>query len=176
VSTVLVESRCRIERPVAEVRAQFADVDHHATVEVHRGVTFIKSSADAGFTAGVTRYRQISRSGPVRLVQDIEQHAMEDGSLVNRVVEGSLAGSTLAFRFAGDGASKEVTATATVDLRGARRLLAPLLARSLRRGLARALAEDKVDLESGRYAHWAPHRDDGRCGERLDDLRSEAPS
>ena len=143
-----VRTACTIDRPPDEVRAQFADVEYHALARVHRNVRFEP--------LGPQRFRQITRRGPLRLRQEIEiDH--RGGDLVHRVVDGSLRGSTLTFGFepAGSGGTA-VTATAQVPLRGPSRLAGPLLAQSMRRALRVALEEDRLDLESTRYAERHP--------------------
>jgi hypothetical protein len=146
VDVVEVRSVCRIDRPVDEVRAQFADVEHHAETQVHRNVRFEPVAGSP------QRFRQLTCKGPLRLRQEIEMDGTDDGGIVQRVVAGSLCGSTLTFGFAPAGSGTTVTATAQVPLRGLGRLAGRLLARSMRRALATALDEDRLDLESERYA------------------------
>lgn len=71
---------------------------------------------------------------------------------MQRVVAGSLRGSTLTFGFAPAGSGTEVTAVAQVPRRGPGRLAGVLLAPAMRRALVTALDEDRHDLESASYS------------------------
>lgn len=138
----------RIARPIAEVRAQFADVEHHARVPVHRGVTF-----EALDHLGPRCHRQTTTTGLMRIRQEIEIREQADGSLLNTVIRGRLRGSTLTYRFTPLAPDEtEVTATVEARLPLVARPFARRLVQSLGRSLATALEEDRHDLESGRYA------------------------
>lgn len=140
----------RIERPVEEVRAQFADVAHHEAHPPHATVRFEVIEDDG---AGGCRYRQVSKLGPVKLRQEMEMTETAPGVLENRVIKGQMAGGVLRFTIveAGEGAS-EVTAELEAPLNAVQRLAGPLLQRQVARALADALEEDRRDLESGTYA------------------------
>ncbi len=147
-STLEVTSVVRIEVPAETVRAQFADVAHHAATAPHAGVEFeVVSEAD-----GRCDYRQTSRVGPLRFRQELTLEHTESGPLVNSVTKGQFQGGTISFDVTPDGSSAAtVEASIRAPLRGPERLLKPVLARTVARALAKALDEDKVDLESGRY-------------------------
>jgi hypothetical protein len=134
-----------IERPTAEVRAQFADVAHHERSGVHRGSRFTVL-ADPGDTC---TYDQVT--GPIR--QRFALDRRDPAHLVNTVTDGAFTGGTLTFdiREAATDTS-EVTATLSAPTGGVTGLLAPLLRVVLGRALAKALGEDRRDLESGAYA------------------------
>jgi len=140
-----VRVTCRIDRPLDEVRAQFADIRHHAEAQVHRNVRFEPIT-------GSQRFRQVTRKGPLRLRQEIQLGVDDDGTIVQRVVAGALHGSTLRYVFARAELGTVVTAEAQVPLPRVARVAGPLLCRSLGRALTTALDEDRLDLESGRYA------------------------
>jgi hypothetical protein len=144
-----IERSVRIERPVAEVRAQFADVAHHERTGVHGGSHFTVLT-DAGDTC---TYDQVTGRGPGRIRQRFELDRRDPAHLVNTVTDGAFRAGTLTFdiREAGPGTS-EVTATLAAPAGGVTGLLAPLLRVMLGRALAKALGEDKRDLESGAYA------------------------
>lgn len=140
----------RIERPVAEVRAQFADVAHHQAVALHRGVTFrvLDDSPER------CEYEQLTRVGPMRSRQrfDLDRTAAGySAEQVNRIVEGLFHGGSITFTVLPDGDGTSVTATVRHDPGPAARLAAPVLRRVLHRSLAAALEEDRIDLESGNY-------------------------
>jgi hypothetical protein len=136
----------RIDAGADLVRAQFADVEHHARSVVHRGTTFEVVSRDAA----ITTYEQISQQGPIRLRQRFELDASNLAHQVNTVTAGPFTGGTLTFEITDHGPSTMVRATLRAP-GAASRLAAPVLRATLGRTLARALKEDKVDLESGHY-------------------------
>ncbi|MDH3683031.1 MAG: hypothetical protein OEV40_24145, partial [Acidimicrobiia bacterium] len=71
----------------------------------------------------------------------------------NTVAAGPLTGATLTFIVDQDGPERSVvTALLRAELRGLQAIAAPAVRANARRGLVRALAEDKADLESGGYA------------------------
>ena len=68
---------------------------------------------------------------------------------MNRIVAGPFHGGSITFAFRPDGDATEVTATVRHDPGPVARLAMPVIGRVLRRSLAAALEEDRVDLESG---------------------------
>lgn len=143
-----VTGTVRIAWPIDVVRRQFGDVRHHAARQVHRGVTFTVLSD----SEGECRYRHEVRVAGLRQAAEVVLTRAADGSQTNLFITGSNAGMTIVHRFARDG--EEATfATVTIELplRGARRLLAPLVRRVLRRDLSRGLEEDRLDIEQRGY-------------------------
>lgn len=137
-----------IEAPADQVHAQFGDVAHHAETGLHKGVSF-EVLADDG---NICRYRQTTAVGPLRLNQELELTRSADGSLENRVVSGQFAGGMIEFTISPQGeAASSVEARVSAVLRAHEIVVAPLLRRTVRRSLARALREDRDDIESGRY-------------------------
>ena len=146
-----ISESVRIARPVDEVRAQFSDVLHHEAVAPHRGVTFrvLADSADS------CEYEQVTRVGPVRSRQRFVLDRTADdypAEQVNRIVEGLFHGGSITFTVVPDGHGTSVTATVRHDPGRLARLSGPLISRVLRRSLAAALEEDRIDLESANYA------------------------
>lgn len=136
-----------INRNAATVRQQFGDVAHHAEARVHPGVTFEILEDGERCT-----YAQQSSIGPLRLRQVFELDRTEAGPLVNRIVSGQFNGGTIVFCVEPLADERtQVEALLTAPLRGALRLLAPLLRALVGRQLSAALIEDKADLESGSY-------------------------
>jgi hypothetical protein len=143
----LVERSIEIAVPAGVVRTQFGDVAHHERTGVHAGVTFEVLSDDAERC----RYRQISRTGPIRSTQVLELDRSERGSLVNTIVGGPFRGASIVFDIADiDGARSTVTARFDSPRR-IHRLMRPVIRRVVGAALAAALAEDRHDLESGSY-------------------------
>lgn len=151
-STIDVQRSISIAAPADIVRRQFGDVAHHAATGVHRGVRF--EVIDDGPTR--CRYRQVSRVGPLRFVQELDLNRRDDGRLVNTVVRGQFEGGTISFEVQPDGADRStVLAHLQAEVSGLSAFAAPLLRRSVRGALDRALAEDREDLESGTYPRSA---------------------
>ena len=145
-----VSASIEIHRDHATVRRQFADVAHHERSGVHRGVEF-EVIADDG---NLCRYRQTTRLGPLRLHQELQLARTDEGPLVNTVLNGQFHGGTISFDIQpapADDGCVHVHARLVTELHGASKLAAPLLRRSIRRSLGRALAEDKRDLEQHGY-------------------------
>lgn len=145
-----VAEEIEIRRDPATVRRQFGDLVHHERAGVHRGVHFEVLEESEQYC----RYRQTTKLGPLRLSQELRLDRTAEGPLVNRVLTGPFSGATIGFDVrtvtpAGDCA--RVRATLRADLRGIQRLLAPILRRNVAQALAKALAEDKTDLEHGGY-------------------------
>lgn len=141
-----------IDRSPELVRSQFADVAHHQRTGVHRGTRF----AVVDESAAECIYDQVTGRGPVRLRQRYRLDRRDLAHQVNTVVAGPFRGGTLTFDIdASLPGSTVVTATLTSPPTRGNRLLGPILRRTLGRSLARALAEDKSDIESGAYERRA---------------------
>jgi hypothetical protein len=137
-----------IERPAWEVREQFRDVTYHAANPVHHGVRVAVTQRRRGWC----RYTQVVTFGPVAFWHDVVLTEADDGAFVNELVSGPLAGAVLRHEFEWIGPTATgVTATLSFEATGVRRVLAPVLRPVLTRRLARALEEDRLDLEAGRY-------------------------
>lgn len=148
-----------IERPLPLVRRHFGDVAYHQDTVVHPDVRF-ELIDDDGTTCV---YRQTTRTGPLALRQELRLDRSDPTSLLNTVTSGAFTDGTLRFGFApaGPGAAAcEVTAEFSAPASGLTALVAPLLRRRLAGSLRKALREDKVDLESGRYAGAGTRRED----------------
>jgi hypothetical protein len=143
----LVERSVHIAAPVARVRSQFGDVAHHQNASVHRGVTF-DVVADDGI---VCRYRQVTRTGPFRSTQELELRRDSDGPLVNSIVRGPFRGGAIVFDITADGADRTAVTARLASDRSRHRALRPLLSLVVGRALSRALEEDRIELEAGRY-------------------------
>jgi hypothetical protein len=138
-----------IDRPTDVVRRQFADVAHHQAAAVHRGVRFEVIDDDDQRC----RYRQVSRVGLLHITQEFELPHTDDGPLVNTITRGKFHGGTIVFVVqAGDTGRSTVEARVAYPVGGPWAMILPILRTTVRRTMARALAEDKADLESGNYA------------------------
>lgn len=137
-----------IAAPADLVRHQFADVDHHAASDIHRGVRF-EVLDDDGIRC---HYRQVTHVGPIRLAQELTMERVDDGALVNTITRGQFEGGTITFDVQPDGSDRSrVEARLQADVAWLGTLAAPLMRRGVARAFDRALAEDREDLESGTY-------------------------
>jgi hypothetical protein len=137
-----------IDRAAEVVAAQFADVAHHEATGVHPAATF--AVIDEG--DGWCEYDQVSRVGPRSIRQRYRLDRTDLRHQVNTVTDGLFTGGTLTFSVAEQGSDRsEVTATLTTPRSRLLTVVGPALSQALGRSLARALAEDKSDLESDRY-------------------------
>lgn len=144
---LLVARSIEIAAPAGEVRAQFGDVAHHERTGVHEGVTFEVLSDDGG----CCRYRQTSRTGPIRSRQLLELERHDRGPLVNTIVGGPFRGASIVFDIAElEGARSAVTARFESPRR-LHRLMRPIIGRVVGSALSKALEEDRRDLEAGTY-------------------------
>ena len=140
-----------IAAPIAVVRAQFADLQHHIAANVHPKLRFDVISQ------GPRRARYVQE---VRLLgikqRDVFEREFEpDGTMIDTSVEGFNQGGSLSFRFTSalregrDGTQVQVTIRLPIPpLLG---FLRPLLEAQVRRELLAAVAEDKHDIEVRGY-------------------------
>jgi hypothetical protein len=144
---VRVKLKKLIGRPVEVVRAHFFDIAHHERHPVHGGARFRVLEQAEGHCV----YAQDTALGPFTLRERSRIERSGDG-LVNRCLEGPSAGqvATFSFRNAGE-AQTEVELDLVTPATGLMRLAAPLLRAVLASGFARALEEDRVDLEERGY-------------------------
>jgi hypothetical protein len=137
-----------IHRPLDEVQAQFGDVTYHQRNGHHHGVTFRVVEE----TPAHCDYEQETRIGPLRLRQRFRLQRGEPAHQVNELLVGPFSPGTITFDVIAEGPeAARVTATLRSTRRGLTRIAAPVLRHTLTRALAKALAEDKGDLESGAY-------------------------
>ena len=132
-----------IARPLDVVRRHFLDMEHHQRHPVHAGAEFEVIEQ----TPTRCDYSQKTKLGPFSL-RERSRLELVDGDVVNRCLEGANSGMVNTFSFRElDGSKTEVTVDVRLPRTGGRRLFASLLEGLLRRGFARALEEDRVDLE-----------------------------
>jgi hypothetical protein len=133
--------------PINLVRRHFLDMEHHARHPVHAAATFAVIEQSSTHC----RYTQKTRLGPFTLREEARLE-LDGDDVVNRCVSGASADMVVRFGFRSvDGVATEVTADVRLPRTGFRRVIAPLLRRMLLRGFARALEEDRVDLEERGY-------------------------
>jgi hypothetical protein len=144
-----VREETTIRRPAWEVREQFRDVTYHAANGVHPDLQV----AVLERRGGRCHYLLTSRIGPVTVRHDVVLSDADDGTFVHELTTGPLRGTTVAISFEWAGPTETiVAASCSATIRGWRRAVRPLLRRHIARRLRAMLAEDRADLEAGRYA------------------------
>jgi hypothetical protein len=147
-ASLTVTSSKEIRCPIDVVRAQFTDLKHHITNNVHRNLEFTLHSSDerrCDFTQGY-RVLGFMRRDEIRLEREA------DGSLHGKFVEGASQGTETFVTFESlHSGSTRVQFKAVVPLRGLMALAKPLVKRQLERDIAKGLEEDRIDLEERGY-------------------------
>ena len=153
-TTIQVEVRKDIRRPLAVVSRQFGDIAHHARNRVHPDVTFTVLGDDGA----TCRFRQQVRVAGMLQSDELVQRRTADGSLVADVVAGANKGMRIVQAFAPLGAdATRVTFRADAPATGLKRLLKPLFERAL--GFSTAGLVDLAPLaghdgvKNGRHGH-----------------------
>jgi hypothetical protein len=142
-----------IAAPLATVRAQFADLDHHIRANVHPKLRFEVLNSD---TQGARFVQEVKLLG-IRQRDVFERRWLADGSMEDQAVEGFNQGGSLRFRFEAQvrqgvpGTQVDITIRLPLPpLVGP--LLKPLLQAQIRKEVRAAALEDQADIESGHYA------------------------
>ena len=143
-----------IDAPRELVRDQFADLDHHMETGVHPTLAFRRLADDA---RGHVRYEQVVRLLGIRQRDVFERRHLRDGTMVDTSVEGFNRGGTLTFSFERELRDGRMGTLVMIDIRlplpaVVGPMVRGLVAAQVRREVQRAAQQDKVDLESGRYA------------------------
>jgi hypothetical protein len=137
----------RIRRPVDVVRRHFLDMGHHERHPVHGAARFHVLEQSESHCL----YEQETALGPFKLRERARLDRVGD-DVVNRSLDGANRGMTSTFCFKEQGPTEtEVVLDVRAPATGLRRLSAPLLRGLVRQGFARALEEDRVDLEERGY-------------------------
>ena len=146
--TIHITASLRIERPAAEVRAQYRDIDHHIRNNVHPSIHYQWEPGAPGERKIKTTFRILGvPQYDISLLEDAD-----DGSFVIRYLEGSNAGMVLVHKFVPLGPSAtDVQLSADAPSSVGRKLLGPLFVAGARQVMKKALAEDKRDLEKGTF-------------------------
>ena len=152
--TIRVTSSGSINRPLEEVRQQFADMAYHAAAHVHPGVRFTVVSQDER----QCRYRQEVTLLGMRQADELVNTWLPDGSLHSEAVAGTNQGLRVLYRFAGNASRAVVWVTFEIPARGVKWLIAPLFRLVALRALRKAFEEDRWDLETGEYASYRARR------------------
>jgi hypothetical protein len=165
---IRITASLRIDRPVAEVRAQYRDIDHHIRNDVHPSIRYQWEPGEPGQRKIRTTFRILGvPQFDVSLLEDTA-----DGSFVIRYLEGSNAGMVLVHRFVPLGPdATDVQLVADAPSTVGRRILGPLFVVGARQVMKKALAEDKRDLEKGDFAPGAAA---GAVEKALDQVRAVA--
>ncbi len=141
-----------IERPLDEVRAQFADMAYHVAQNVHPEVHFTIHSAHGNACA----FRQEISLAGMRQADEVVNTVLADGSLQSDFVGGMNAGGRLLVSFVPeDTSATRVSAVLTIPAKGLKMLLAPVLGAAAQKALEKAFEQDKRDLEAGNYERYS---------------------
>ena len=143
-----VEVSRTIEHPADLVRRQFLDIAHHIRRGVHPGITFTLHSQ----TATETRYQLAQSVLGWRLVDEYRSSLTNAGTVLGEVLSGSHAGMRTEIFFEATSPTQTFTRVRLqTPVGGWAKLFKPLYGAAIRWSLARALAQDGNDLDSGSY-------------------------
>jgi hypothetical protein len=149
-TTINVEVRQTIHRPVAVVSRQFGDIQHHSRNHVHPDISFTVLSEEGD----TCRFRQEVKLVGMLQTDEIVQHRNADGSLDWNVVDGANKGTHIYQGFTPVGLDATmVTFRAEAPATGFKRLLKPLFAIAIRKAVEKGLEEDRLDLEERGYGN-----------------------
>lgn len=141
-----------IAAPPLRVRAQFADLEHHINAQVHPKLRFEILQRSANRARYVQEVRLLGLSQ-----RDVFEREFEpDGTMLDTSIEGFNKGGSIVIRFdpqtRAEVAGTDVEITIRLPLPPlVGPLIRPLLQWQVRRELSAAAAEDKRDIEVGRY-------------------------
>lgn len=142
--TVVVERQIEIARPIEVVRRQFVDMDHHCTGQVHPDLQVANLRKDGDKCTFTGRRRVLGMLHE----DEIEVSVLPDGDSTLRSVAGTNAGLLVTQMFEATGLqSTRVSVKVEMPVKGAMRLLRPLVRFGLARDTENALRQDKADLE-----------------------------
>ncbi len=140
-----------IDRPIDEVRAQFADMQYHVDQNVHPDIKFTLYE-NAGSTC---RFKEEITVAGMRQVDEILNTVLPNGDVHSDYIGGMNKGGTLLVSFAHASLnSTRVSAELRIPLHGMKALFAPVLGLGAQAALAKAFAQDKRDLETGNYERY----------------------
>ncbi|HKP96052.1 MAG TPA: hypothetical protein VJ385_09875 [Fibrobacteria bacterium] len=152
---LIVELDQVIARPMPWVRREFSDIRFHQETGLHPEVKF-KVLRDDG---DKLRFRQEVRVLGMLNRDEYEQTVRADGSILQVIVSGTNAGGRSLFSTQPLGPEHTLLqARLEVPSRGFKRLLRPLIRWRVLRAVRKALHEDVVVLESGRYEAYCAAR------------------
>lgn len=141
-----------IAAPVATVRSQFADLDHHIHTNVHPKLRFEILSQ----SPGRARYVQVVKLLGIKQRDVFEREIFADGRMVDTSVEGFNCGGSLAFDFKPESQGGQAGTAVEIRIRlplppvvGG--LVKSLLESQIRKEVRAAAGEDKFDLEQRGY-------------------------
>lgn len=146
--SIRITTSLRIHCSPDQVREQYRDIDHHIRNNVHPSIHYQWEPAAPGERKIRTTFRIMGvPQFDVSLLEDAP-----DGSFLIRYLEGTNAGMLLVHEFVEvEPGVTEVRLFADAPSTWGRRLLGPLFVIGARQVMKKALAEDKRDLERGRY-------------------------
>ncbi|HZE91356.1 MAG TPA: hypothetical protein VE029_06580 [Rhizobacter sp.] len=147
-----VSHRQWIAAPADVVRAQFADLQHHISADVHPKLRFEVLAQQACSARFVQEVRLLG----MRQRDVFERRIELDGTMIDRSVEGFNRGGSLTFHFQPQSVDGQAGTWVEITVRLplpplVGRLLRPLLEAQIRKELAAASLQDKADIEQRGY-------------------------
>jgi len=159
-STISVTVSEVIQRPLEEVRAHFADIPYHAQAHVHPEFAMVVLT----ISNRRCRFRQETRLLGMKHVDDIVNIMLDNGDLLSEVVAGSNRGLEIHYSFAPAPEGTLVTVRVEIPNGTVRHYLRRVIELGVRRAALRTLAQDRRDLESGRYRRYRDRAKRARQG------------
>lgn len=145
-----------IAAPLATVRSQFADLDHHIGCNVHPKLRFevLERRADGA------RFVQVVRLLGIAQRDVFERRLLADGGIEDVSVEGFNRGGSLRFGFSPQVVGGRAGTLVDIVIRlppppVIGRLLKPLLEAQIRKEVSAAALEDRADIEQRGYPRLA---------------------
>jgi len=140
-----------IAAPISNVRAQFADLQHHIAANVHPRLSFqVLSQSDRS-----ARFVQVVRLLGMKQRDVFERQFFADGTMIDTSVEGFNKDGSLTFHFTPETRQgrdgTDVSITIRIPVPPMLGFLSGLLEKQIRREMLAAVAEDKHDLEVRGY-------------------------
>jgi hypothetical protein len=137
-----------ILKPVDLVRRQFMDIEHHIKVGVHPRISYVVHSQ----TEEECHFRLETKVLGMMQADENVLRRMPDGTVVSEVLSGSNVGMRIVHVFEPQGPQATIaTLKLQIPVSGIKKLFKPFFAVGVRRTVARALEEDRRDLEERGY-------------------------
>lgn len=147
-STITVRGEKLIARPIDVVQSQFADMAHHERAKVHSALGIHDAAPIPNGFRFTGRRRMLGA-----MQEDITEVVRSaDGNSELRVVSGPNVGLVVRQTFEAQGPDRTLARIeVAMPARGVLKLLAPLVRIGIKLDVAKALEEDRIDLEERGY-------------------------
>ena len=152
-ATISVTVSDVIQRPPEEVRAHFADIPYRVHANVHPELSMVVLT----ISHRRCRFRQQTRLLGMKHVDDVVNTMLDNGDMLSEVVGGSNRGLEIHYSYApAPDATDGTLVTVRVEIPNGslRHYFRHAIEFRVRRAVMKALAQDRRDLESGRYRRY----------------------